>query len=185
MRNVIYLHGLGSSGQASTAISLQKAGLNIIAPDYAPQDYQGSISELTQIIAEQQPALLAGTSMGGYYALKLAELTGLPCLAVNACFEPALSLSKYLQQPAEDYAHGGFIHFEPSMLHAFTPLCASVQPAGIIIGRRDESIPADYQQAFCEQMGWTFQLRDWGHRVEDSPWLAEKIRRILAAQVSA
>ena len=85
--------------------------MDITARDYAPQNYTASISLLTELIKEQQPALLAGTSMGGYYALKLAELTGIPCLAVNACFEPALSLSKYLQQPAEDYANGGFISF--------------------------------------------------------------------------
>ncbi|MBN3563830.1 YqiA/YcfP family alpha/beta fold hydrolase [Aliamphritea spongicola] len=179
MHKVIYLHGLGSSGQASTALALRDAGLDITAPDYAPQDYTASISLLTELITEQQPALLAGTSMGGYYALKLAELTGIPCLAVNACFEPALSLSKYLQQPAEDYASGGLIHFTPPMLHAFPPLSAAVQPASIIIGRRDESIPADYQQAFCEQMGWHYQFQDWGHRVEDGHWLASEIRRVM------
>ncbi|WP_261843842.1 YqiA/YcfP family alpha/beta fold hydrolase [Aliamphritea ceti] len=179
MSKVIYLHGLGSSGQASTAVSLRKAGLNIVAPDYAPQQYQDSIRQLLQLISQQQPALLVGTSMGGYYALKLTELTGLPCLAINACYEPALSLSKYLQQPAEDYANGGLIYFTPPMLHAFTPLSPAVKPKGIIIGKRDESIPAEYQQAFCQQMGWNWQLKDWGHRVEDSQWLAEEIKRLL------
>ncbi len=135
MSNVIYLHGLGSSGQASTALSLRKSGLDIFAPDYSPQHYQDSITRLQQLISQQQPALLVGTSMGGYYALKLTELTGLPCLAINACFEPALSLSKYLQQPAEDYANGGVIQFSPPMLHAFTPLSSTVKPQGIIIGK--------------------------------------------------
>ncbi|WP_271273166.1 YqiA/YcfP family alpha/beta fold hydrolase [Aliamphritea hakodatensis] len=181
MNKVFYLHGLGSGGQASTALALRNAGLNITAPDYAPQDYTASIALLTQLITKQQPALLAGTSMGGYYALKLAELTGIPCLAVNACFEPALSLSKYLQQPAEDYANGGVIHFTPAMLNAFTPLNSAVRPAGIVIGRRDESIPADYQQAFCEQMGWHYQFQDWGHRVEDAQWLATEIRKALTS----
>ena len=179
MPHIFYLHGLGSSGKASTAVGLQQAGLNVTAPDYAPQHYQQSIEQLLELINAQPPELLVGTSMGGYYVLKLSELTGIPCLAVNACFEPALSLSKYLEQPAEDFANGGLIQFTPEMLNQFEPLNPAVKPSGLIIGERDESIPADYQQAFCTQMGWNRELKDWGHRVEDCPWLAEEIKRVL------
>lgn len=176
---IIYLHGLGSSGQSSTAIQLADAGLNISAPDYAPHNYQQSISQLKELIEQEAPQLIAGTSMGGYYALKMAELTGLPCIAINACYQPDVSLRKYLQTPAEDFANGGQINITQNMLSAFRPLSAAVQPSSIIIGLQDDSIPPAYQRTFCRQMNWQWLEKDWGHRVGDAKWLAEHIKEVL------
>ncbi len=43
---ILYLHGLGSSGQSSTVQGLQAAGLEVVAPDYKPQHFTESLQQL-------------------------------------------------------------------------------------------------------------------------------------------
>ncbi|PCJ33073.1 MAG: hypothetical protein COA90_01210 [Gammaproteobacteria bacterium] len=174
---LLYLHGLGSSGQSSTALGLMEAGFDVISPDYQPQHYQQSIEPLLLLVDKEKPTLLVGTSMGGYYVLKLAELTGLPVVAVNACFQPELQLAKYLEQDAHDYVTGEAIVFTTTMLASFTPikLASDTEPT-IVIGDNDEIIPADEQKQFCKQQSWSWISTDWGHRVGDKQQLTQIIR---------
>lgn len=174
---LLYLHGLGSSGQSSTALGLIDARFDVVSPDYKPQHYQQSIEQLVEVVRKEHISLLVGTSMGGYYVLKLAELTGLPVIAVNACFEPELHLSKYLEVAAHDYVTGQDILFTAEMLASFTPinLNRSKMPT-IVIGENDDVIPAGDQKQFCLRQSWPWISTDWGHRVGDKQLLANIIR---------
>ncbi len=178
----LYLHGLGSNGQSSTARGLAQLGLTVISPDYQPQHYLQSIDQLSALIEEQQPDLIAGTSMGGYYALKLRERFALPSVIVNPCFDPASLLHKYLETPAHDYVTDTPIPFTEQMLSAFEQVKGTEsEPSqfSILIGRNDDVIPAALQRRFCEQQGWRWQEVDWGHRVEDTALLADLMQQTL------
>ncbi len=166
----LYLHGLGSSGRSTTAQALGALGVELLAPDYAPQHYQPSVERLGRLIEEQQPLRVIGTSMGGYYALKLFERFALPTIAVNPCYDPAHLLTPYLDRPAWDYASESPIHFEQAMLDAFEQVSLPGGKSGlcVVIGRNDELIAAEGQRAFCRQQGIEFIETDWGHRVEDA-----------------
>lgn len=178
-QKILYLHGLGSSGQSSTVQKLLAQGLDVIAPSYRPEYYHESLSALSLVLQENQVSLIVGTSMGGYYALKLAEITQLPVLVVNPCFEPATILAHYCQTPAMNYVTHEPIPFDQAMLTAFEEINAlNLQSPRIIIGRKDDVIPASYQQAFCRQRGWAFIETDWGHRVEDPMLLASFIVQV-------
>jgi len=178
--NILYLHGLGSNGASSTAAALRTAGLRVLSPDYSPQNYTASIAWLQDYVDLKGISLLVGTSMGGYYALKLSELTGLRAVAVNACFEPARLLAEYLSNPAPDYDSGGTIVFTQDLLDAFEPLHSENIPAPvIIIGEQDDTIPAAWQKDFCKKQDWPWLMTGWGHRVGDAKRLADVIRSHL------
>lgn len=180
---ILYLHGLGSSGQANTALGLKAAGLNLHAPSYAPEDYPAAMAQLQAVLAEQSVEMIVGTSMGGYYALRLAEQYPLPVIAINPCFEPSQLLRPCLNEAPWDYARERPIPFTQTMLDAFVPLQPKRLPDPvIIIGDHDEVIPTRYQQQYCTEAGWSWQATDWGHRVGDTDWLAALIRRQLAGQ---
>jgi len=178
----LYLHGLGSNGQSSTARGLARLGLTVISPDYQPQHYQQSMETLCALVEKQQPELIAGTSMGGYYALKLRERFALPTVIVNPCFDPASLLHKYLETPAHDYITDTQIFFTKQMLAEFEQVKdTQSQPSqfSILIGRNDDVIPAAQQRRFCQQQNWQWQEADWGHRVEDTALLAELMLQTL------
>jgi uncharacterized protein len=164
---ILYLHGLGSNSQ-STAAALRNEQFNVLSPDYSPEFYQESICMLQALITDERIELIVGTSMGGFYALKLCELTGIPAVAINACFEPDKHLPKYLNSPAINYDTGDPIVFDNIMIGIFEPLRSDHMPSPkIIIGRKDDIIPAEYQRDFCRSHGWSWTETDWGHRVGD------------------
>jgi len=179
---ILYLHGLGSSGQSSTVQGLKAAGLEVVAPDYKPQHFTESLQQLAALVEAEQPDILVGTSMGGYYALKLNERYGLKTLVVNACFDPATLLRHYLQAPAMDYVTNQPILFDQTMLDAFEAVMITgntcVQPRAIV-GTRDDVIDPSAQRQFCRQQGIEWHDVDWGHRVEDIPLLIQQIERVI------
>ncbi|GGI78027.1 YqiA/YcfP family alpha/beta fold hydrolase [Shewanella gelidii] len=173
----LYLHGLGSGGQSSTVTGLKQAGLEVTSVDYQPEFYSQSIQALTDLIMQQPITGVLGTSMGGYYALKLSELTGLRAVAVNVCFEPAKHLQKYLHQPAMNYVTQQPIRIDQAMLDDFAPINPALTPLPtIVIGEQDDLIPAAYQKQFCQNSQWPFITTDWGHRVSNKAKFAEIIR---------
>lgn len=182
MTRLLYLHGLGSSGQAATAKGLAHEGFTVIAPDYLPEMCRASLAQLSLQVEQAQPDVIVGTSMGGYYALKLAERFAIPVVAVNVCYQPELLLAKYLHEPAMNFQTGQPIIFTAEMLAQFAPLQPSlINAPTIVIGRNDELIPAGYQQQYCQQQGWRYQLTDWQHRVGNYAELAAIVTDALAA----
>lgn len=179
---LIYLHGLGSNGQSSTARGLAELGFDVVSPDYRPQFYTESMAQLSTLVDHRQPSLISGTSMGGYYALKLFEHFALPSIAINPCFDPASLLQKYLDQPAHDYVTDTPIPFDQAMLDAFELISSTngQQPEAlqIVIGRNDNVIPAPEQKRFCLQQGWEWSEVDWGHRVDNVRQMGEMISRL-------
>lgn len=179
---ILYLHGLGSSGQSSTVQGLRAAGLEVIAPDYKPQHFAASLQQLGVLLEVEQPAIVVGTSMGGYYALKLYEQFAGNTLVINACFDPSRLLRHYLDRPAMDYTTYEPIAFSQAMLDAFEAVDLSGQTNQLpqaLVGTRDEVIDPSAQIQFYHQYGIQWHEVDWGHRVENVPLLVGFIQKII------
>lgn len=180
MKNhILYLHGLGSSGLSNTVKELRAKGLDVVAPTYRPEQYQESIFFLSKVLAQHHDIqVIVGTSMGGYYALKLAEITSLPVIAINPCFEPLLFFAEFCHYPIMNYVTNQPIDVSNEQIAAFETINSSkIKLPNIVIGRNDSVIPANYQQSYCRQQGWSFVETDWGHRIED-PMIIMKLLNI-------
>lgn len=81
---IIYFHGFGSSHASGTVEILRKLLENdeIIAPDI-PIDPVEALPYLKQFVAENNPDLIIGTSMGGMYA---QQMRGFKRILVNPAF---------------------------------------------------------------------------------------------------
>jgi predicted esterase YcpF (UPF0227 family) len=170
----LYLHGLGSNGLTNTAKTLRMLGENVISPSYTPHDFPNSIKILKNIINQQSPDVIVGTSMGGYFALNLGVITDLPVLAVNPCFEPKTLLSKYLDTPAIDYETGDTLNITEATLEEYELFNKFPKNNLILIGLQDDVITPEYQRDFCLANKLNWQEVDWGHRVGD----VEELRAI-------
>ena len=93
MRSVLYIHGFASAGSSGTATHLRNMlyehGVEVISPD-VPVMPTEALSLLKQTVAELQPELIIGTSMGGLYT---EQMYGTPRIMVNPSFHMARHLT--------------------------------------------------------------------------------------------
>ena len=93
MRRVLYIHGFASAGSSGTATHLRNMlyehGVEVISPD-VPIMPTEALSLLKQMVAELQPELIIGTSMGGLYT---EQMYGTPRIMVNPSFHMARHLT--------------------------------------------------------------------------------------------
>ena len=95
MKKILYLHGFGSSGASGTVDLLWRAFGDradeahravILAPDI-PLDPLAALPMLKELVSDEKPDLIVGTSMGGFYAQQLHGFT-------RICVNPSFWLSK-------------------------------------------------------------------------------------------
>jgi len=94
---ILYIHGFGSSGKGGKALEFKRyfkeQNIPFIAPSlsYVPEL---AIDTLKQLIESYDDVTLIGSSLGGYYAIYLAEKYGLKAVLIN----PAVDSSKTLRR---------------------------------------------------------------------------------------
>lgn len=91
-KKILYVHGFASSGRTGSVKTLRLLlpGTEVVAPDL-PVEPREALELLEKVVAEEQPDLVIGTSMGGMYA---EMLTGIDRILVNPAFELADTLLK-------------------------------------------------------------------------------------------
>ncbi len=100
---LIYFHGFGSSGASGTVDLLRKIfpSGEIIAPDI-PIDPEEALPMLKQLVDEEQPDVIIGTSMGGMYA---QQMRGHLRLCINPAFRMS-TMSKVLHTGTHKWFNG-------------------------------------------------------------------------------
>lgn len=110
MKNIVYFHGLSSSGNSRTGNHLRQLfpEANVIAPDI-PVSPSEALPKLRELLAELDPkeTIVVGTSMGGMYA---QQMHGYRRILVNPSFHVSNHLKEALGEnlpffsPREDGA---------------------------------------------------------------------------------
>ena len=103
MKKIVYFHGFGSSGASGTVESLRKLlpECEIMAPDI-PVDPEEALPYLRQYVAQEQPDLIIGTSMGAMYA---QQMFGFRKICVNPAFNMS-HMSKVLKVGTHKFFNG-------------------------------------------------------------------------------
>ena len=93
---VFNLHGYHGSAQNAAYAAWESLGASVISPaaDYDAIAPAALLDRFAAVIKAEQPDLLCGTSLGGFFAAVLAARTGLPVYLVNACMLPFLHLPR-------------------------------------------------------------------------------------------
>ena len=97
---IIYIHGFGSSGEASKAKMLraycQENKIRFIAPSLPtiPDLAIKTLSELIESYQDNEPVHLMGSSLGGYYSLYLSDKYNLKAVLIN----PAINAPETLKR---------------------------------------------------------------------------------------
>ena len=93
MIKLLYIHGFASAGSSGTATHLRNMlyeyGVEVVSPDIPVMPVE-ALAFLKQTVADIQPTLIIGTSMGGMYT---EQLYGTPRILVNPSFHMARHLT--------------------------------------------------------------------------------------------
>ena len=93
-QNIVYFHGLSSSGNSGTGMKLRDLfpNANVLTPDI-PVNPKEALPYLKELVSELNPekTVIVGTSMGGMYA---QQMTGFKRIIVNPAFHVSNTLRK-------------------------------------------------------------------------------------------
>ncbi|MEW8324759.1 MAG: YqiA/YcfP family alpha/beta fold hydrolase [Candidatus Thiodiazotropha taylori] len=156
---IVYLHGLNSAGSSGKAAFLRQAlpGIDVISPTYPAHIADLAVArlsdELNRLLTERgrpdEPRLLVGSSMGGFYGAWLAQRLGFHHLVM---INPALQPWQLLQQVVGwqlNEALGRGYYLSSRMVsdtrRYHTPAEALAIPTTVLVDKGDELI--DYRLA--------------------------------------
>ncbi len=117
---IIYIHGFGSSGRGSKITKFReyynKKGIKLIAPSlsYVPEL---AIDTLEQLIKNCENPKLIGSSLGGFYAIYLANKYNLKAVLINPAVKATKTLLKYVEQGEMATNYYDLSRFEFNLKH--------------------------------------------------------------------
>ena len=96
---IFYIHGFGGSGAGVKATQAKKmfGASSVLAPSlsYVPDLAIATLSEMIEMLLQKgEPVHLIGSSLGGYYAIYLAEKYNLKAVLINPSVYPYKTLEK-------------------------------------------------------------------------------------------
>lgn len=180
---IIYLHGFNSDENSTTIKELRKEipGLLSISYDYinAETAFEEIHSLITETLNKDPDLILAGTSLGGFWANYFAQKFQLKCVLVNPALHPSHSLRKAVpQSPLPNYNTGELREFTFENADAYkkfeVPVTSGIRRT-IVLGKNGEII--DYRktvEVFHDK--GTIILTDEGHRIEDHGRIAKILK---------
>ncbi|MCS6985245.1 MAG: alpha/beta fold hydrolase [Leptospiraceae bacterium] len=106
---IIYLHGMGSSPKSGKALFFKKkfhsCQIPFLIPDYNKPDFASltvsrMVEQTLSLIRKKEKYILIGSSLGGYAAVHVAELS--PAVKKLVLLAPAFELSKLSKLTPEE-----------------------------------------------------------------------------------
>ena len=111
---IIYIHGFGSSGEATKAQAFRnychERGIRYIAPSLhsIPLLAINTLSELIESYLENESVHLIGASLGGYYSLYLSDKYDLKAVLINPAVNAPETLKRALGKGVHYYDNSAF-----------------------------------------------------------------------------
>jgi hypothetical protein len=151
---IIYLHGLNSAGSSGKASVMRESlpDIRVVSPTYPAHTAAKAVETLTRILSPlvedgrnaQQPLVLVGSSMGGFYGAWLAESLRLDRLVM---INPALRPWELLLQVVGwqfNQALDERYYLSPEMVAATREFAVEPSPGGVattlLLDKGDELI---------------------------------------------
>ena len=171
---IIYLHGFNSDGNSTTIKEIRKEipGLLSISYDYINADIAfHQIQSLIENTLKPDPDLIiAGTSLGGFWANYFAQKFHLKCVLVNPAINPSVTLRKAVEfSPFLNYNSGESREFTFKNADAYKKYEVPVESGidrSIVLGKNDEVIDYRKSEEKYRNKGKII-LTEEGHRIED------------------
>ena len=187
---ILYIHGFASSGLGSKAQAFrsyfQAKSIDFLAPSLSPLPELAiqTLSEYIEVCRNKGPIYLIGSSLGGFYAMHLAERYDLKAVLINPAIKPYALLMNQVGQVQNFYDGAGF---EWQVQHAeslkrFTVKAPNPERYLLMLQKGDEVL--DYRQALNALPNVDTILEERGdHSFQRIERYFERIQRFLMGEV--
>ena len=93
-KNILYIHGLGSSKNSSTFKTLKKnfPQYNWVTDTFDLLDVNETISKINKLLKENNISTVIGSSLGAFYTLAIKN--SLAKIVINPCMHPSIEIPK-------------------------------------------------------------------------------------------
>jgi predicted esterase YcpF (UPF0227 family) len=175
--HLLYLHGFRSSPQSmkarqvATRVQAQHPGVVWWCPQLPPSP-QGAMDLVMQGIADwpRDAMAVVGSSLGGFYATRVAENTGCPAVLLNPAVDPARDLAGFIGEQSSWQNPDERFFFEPSFIDELHALQAGPLKAPqnylALIAKGDEVL--DWREMTGRYAGAHLKLLEGGdHALSD------------------
>ena len=101
MTKILYLHGFASSATSTKALQFQEyikdhlRQSSILIPNIENNILKAA-DQINNLVQEEKPTALIGSSLGGFYGAYFAEKYNLKCIGINPAVIPPADMSQYL-----------------------------------------------------------------------------------------
>ncbi len=183
---IIYVHGFGSSGQGGKASLFReyfkKYNIPYIAPSlsYIPDL---AVTTLEELINSYPTVSLVGSSLGGFYAIYLAEKYRLKAVLINPAVKSEKTLKRHveLKERAKSYYDGSHFEWRESYLDMLRKYVVEKLNRGeylLMLNKGDEVL--DYRDALEKLPNAKKIIEEGGdHRFENIDIYLEDIKEYL------
>ena len=168
MARVFYCHGWAGSSQSDKVAALRASGLEVDAVDI---DYRALDLKALSNLAKHADVIV-GSSLGGWVAAKLSQMTKVSAVLINPSCNPRQSLVKYNQ-------------LTPEQLEQFSPIVTDFEtPTVVLLATDDEVIdPAIAQGLFTGKCG-VYTVENAGHRFTDHATIVHHVNSLVDSFIS-
>jgi hypothetical protein len=190
---IIYLHGFNSGGQSQKAAWLraQLAPVPVFAPDYPAHRANEALRVLRKFIRRlrrenphTRKLMLIGSSLGGFWAQRLAPEFDACMVLINPSMRPDETLARHTGRHRNEATGGDTVLTAQDVLalkaHRIEP-CNPKVPTLLLLDADDEVLDYRLAEAALRGCGKTIVYPDGSHRFEHLSEALPEIRALYAA----
>ena len=189
---IIYLHGFNSGGQSQKAAWLraQLAPVPVFAPDYPAHRANETLRVLRKFIRRlrrenphTRKLMLIGSSLGGFWAQRLAPEFGACIVLINPSMRPDETLARHTGRYRNEATGGETVLTAQDVLalkaHRVEP-CNPQVPTLLLLDADDEVLDYRIAEAALRGCGKTLVYPGGSHRFEHLAEALPEIRALYA-----
>ena len=181
--NVLYFHGFNSNENSITAKILRRdmPELLTLSYDYVNADsaYQEISTAIEKVLYTDHDLILAGTSLGGFWANYFSQLYHLKCVIVNPVLHPSITLQKAIPfSPLKNFYSGEERIFTYNNALAYKKYEVSIKPnpfRTVVLAKNDEVLDYTEAEKFYDGKGKIIYTEE-GHTIQDHQRIGNIIR---------
>lgn len=177
---LLYLHGFRSSPASDKAIAVanycQIRGIATPIMPQLPTSPKDSIKLCESLITEHHIDAVCGSSLGGFYAMYLAEKFHLRCAVINPAITPWQELKDAQLQKrytVDDITKTDAVRYLAELMHYHTPVLTELSRYLLLVATADEVLNPAQMQTHLEGAtqiiieGGSHALNDFGGHLGD------------------
>ena len=190
--NIIYLHGFNSDGNSTTIKALRESFPELISISYDYINADIAFEEINSLIEEtlknDKELLIAGTSLGGFWANYFAQKHQLKCVIINPALQPSVTLRKAVSySPIKNFNSGierMFTHENADAYKKYEIAIIDGVERIVVLGKNDEVL--DYRKSVEVFKGKAeIILTEEGHRIEDHNNIVSIIKKVVSKNTAS